>query len=195
MSEDVKIHINLASGIVSVEAPADTLNTVFDRLESFLPHLTEAYTEIPEEVDKPEEQPFSTEERPPTPAAESSSKPSSTKKKTKPEREQYQPVSLGLDNSQRDELRAFYRAKKPIAQTDQALVIMYWLSEKAKITSIGKNEVFMGLKTVDAKIPVQIRKVLSNLKADGKIVALGRGYYKIIHTGEDYVLHELPRNP
>ena len=46
MSDLIKIQINLEEGNVLVEAPADALDMVFDRLESFLPKLIEIKEEV-----------------------------------------------------------------------------------------------------------------------------------------------------
>ena len=49
MSDLVKIQINLKEGNVLVEAPADALDIVFNRLEAFLPKLIETKEEIIEQ--------------------------------------------------------------------------------------------------------------------------------------------------
>ena len=68
---------------------------------------------------------------------------------------------------------------------------MYWLIKEAKKQSLTKDEIYTGLKTVNARIPARISSVLSNLMLDGKVIPDG-GKYALHHTGEDYVVYDMP---
>ncbi|MGO2246469.1 MAG: hypothetical protein ACTH5L_08685 [Halomonas sp.] len=46
MSDIVKINIDLNSGAVNIEAASESLNMIFDRLESFLPSLIDAKSQF-----------------------------------------------------------------------------------------------------------------------------------------------------
>lgn len=201
MSETVKIQIDLKSGTVLVEAPPEALDTVFDRIENFIPRLSEATEElISEAVDIKS---FEEETRNQTDKQNTKdnqeSKSEETKKTVKKQKrrsggsktETFKIVDLGLDESQRADFRSFYESKTPKNQNNQVLVIMYWLSKKANKTLLSKEEIFTGFKTVGARVPARISSVISNLMMDGKIIPDG-GKYSLHHTAEDFVTHDLP---
>lgn len=196
MSEIVKIQVNLEDGIISIEAPQDALDMIFDRLESFLPKVNSMSIKKEEEPDKKdynsklEDKEQIENNKTELPSGNSKKK----KRNTSGKSETLKMIDLGLDNSERSEFKQLYKEKRPQNQNQQVLVIMYLLKNIAKRENINKDEIYTGLKTVDERVPKRISSVLSNLMLDGKVLNTSDGKYNLHHTGEDFVTHDLPAN-
>ena len=197
MADNVTIQINMTNGEIHIQAPAESLDTIFDKLETFLPKLADIRTEyVPEKTDfiTVEEGNHSASvaeksEQTDIPFKNSTKrKRASSSKKT----ETFNMVELGLDENSRYALREFYSEKNPKNQNEQLLVVMDWLKRNAGKTSVTKDEIYTALRTVEAKIPARISSVLSNLGIEGKITGDADGY-RIHHTGEDFVKFNLPK--
>ena len=117
----------------------------------------------------------------------------STKKKknNNSKTESFKVVDLGLEQAKRTAYREFYEEKKPSNQNQQILVAMYWLIKEVHKQYLSKDDIYTGLKTVNARVPARISSVLSNLMMDGKVIS-DEGKYTLHHTGEDYVVYDLP---
>lgn len=196
MSENVTIQINLNSGELMIQAPAESIDTVFDKLEAFLPKIVKTHVPSEQKIepellsnDVDEHVDGHLSECVETPHKSVSRRKRSASSK-KPE--SYDIVELGLSETQRIALRSFYSEKNPKSQNEQLLVIMCWLKNNANKDAVSKDEIYTALKTVDAKIPTRISSVLSNLSIDGKITSDSSGY-RIHHTGEDFVKFNLPK--
>jgi len=203
VTEQVKINLNLSTGEVAIEAPASALDSIFDRLESFLPklvsefELNEANQREPNsetDASASEDEGNGTEEQMPTKADEQkkapkkrSSKPSSTKPQS------YKTVDLGLSPQERAEFKDFYISKAPKTQNDHVLVVIYWLLKNTDREKLTVDEIFTGLRTVGERIPKRITSVLSNLSI-GSYITKENNEPTLLHIGEDYVDHDLPKN-
>ena len=192
MADIVRIQLDLASGTVSIEAPPESLDSVFEKLESFLPQLADAYADFApldaDDGDDGEEGSGAAEtsSATPNPKAKRGTRRDSSK-------ETYRSVDLGLNESQRNAFRQFYADKTPKGQNDQVLTIMYWLQREAGTASLDRDQIFTGFRTVDAQVPGRIGSVLSNLRIAGMIVPQDDGKYVLHHVGEDYVKFKLPK--
>jgi len=202
MSDQVKISLNLATGAVDIEAPESALNGIFDRLESFLPKLSIEY-EGKKQNDFEKDEINDDGNKEPTveqinQSQASRAKVNTAKKNTasrsgttKPEAYKLS-ADLKLSPEERKDLKQFYGSKKPVSQGDQILVIMYWLKEKKQFDKLTMDDVFTGLKTVEAQIPKRISSVLSNLAIAAYMIK--ENHKSVLHhTGEDYVIHKLPK--
>lgn len=202
MAEQVKIDLNLSTGEVAIEAPASALESIFDRLESFLPKLVSEFesnegkkrepgSEIDGSVDKDEQ--AETEEKGPPKADEqkkAAKKKASKSSSTKPQ--SYKTVDLGLSPEQRSEFKQFYESKAPKTQNDHVLVIIYWLLKNTAREKVTVDEIFTGLRTVGERIPKRLTSVLSNLSL-GSYITKENNEPTLLHIGEDYVDHDLPK--
>jgi hypothetical protein len=202
VTEQVKINLNLSTGEVAIEAPASALDSIFDRLESFLPklvsefELNEANQREPNsetDASASEDEDNGTEEQMPTKADEQkkapkkrNSKPSSTKPQS------YKTVDLGLSPQERTEFKDFYISKAPKTQNDHVLVVIYWLLKNTDREKLTVDEIFTGLRTVGERIPKRITSVLSNLSI-GSYITKENNEPTLLHIGEDYVDHDLPK--
>lgn len=195
MSEQVKISISLATGEVTIEAPASALSDIFDRLESFVPRLskvsestrtheessdTEDVTQVDQTTDSKQADTTTTTKKP------KAGKGSSGKS------ESYKAVDLKLTPEQRAAFKEFYVSKAPETQNDHVLVAMYWLLQNTGREIVTMDEIFTSLRTVGEKIPKRISSVLSNL-AIGAFISKENNGSKLLHVGEDHVLHNLPK--
>lgn len=196
MSDIVKINIDLNSGAVNIEAASESLNMIFDRLESFLPSLINAKSQFSngegegegtgegDEENIDEESVEAVEPKGKTPA-----KPKRTSS-GKPET--FKTVELGLNADERQAFKDFYAEKSPSGQSDHVLTVIYWLIKNTNRESLSKDEVFTGLRTVNEKAPKRLTSVLSNLAISSYIVKSGSNS-SLHHIGEDYVERDLPK--
>lgn len=196
MSDIVKISIDLNNGSVNIEASSESLETIFDRLENFLPSLIDAKSRFPAddsertgETFKPEAE-VDIEELEPV---EKNSKPVVKSRKTSSSKpETYKTVELGLDADQRQSFKDFYAEKSPAGQSDHVLTVIYWLIKNTGKEYLTKDEIFTGLRTVNEKAPKRLSSVLSNLGIASYIVKDGVNS-GLHHIGEDYIERELPK--
>lgn len=191
MTDLVKIKIDLSLGTVEVEAPIGAVDSVFDRLESFLPRLTESKAQIAVR-DLPV---ASTSEKVKTEEVETKEEIETDKKKERKSSgkpELFKQVDLNLSEEQREEFRNFYKGKNGKNQNDHVLVVMFWLLNNLDKESLNKEEIFTGLRTVGERIPKRLSSVLSNLGIEGKVVKIN-GKFSLHHVGEDYVDRDLPK--
>lgn len=197
MADNVTIQLNMTNGEIHIQAPADSLDTIFDKLEAFLPKLADIRTEyVSDKADSitVEEDDHSASAAEKSEHADVLSKNSTKRKRTSSSKktETFNMVELGLDENSRSALREFYNEKNPKSQNEQLLVVMDWLKRNAGKNSVTKDEIYTALRTVEAKIPARISSVLSNLGIEGKITGDADGY-RIHHTGEDFVKFNLPK--
>lgn len=203
MAEPVKIRVDLATGTIEVAADASNIDAIFDRLDAFIPRLSEAYGR-PAKEDKPAS---STVGSPPTtpnldrPDGASSANIPEQKsdarkvKKGSKGKEAYSAVDLGLTEEQRQELRNFYTSKQPQSQHEQIAVLMDWLKREGNKSTASWNDIFTAFRTVNVKSPAKISSVLGNMVGLSWAKNIGEGQYALIHVGEDYVKFDLPRPP
>lgn len=194
MVDIIKIQIDLHNGSVSIEASNDSLDKIFDRLESFLPSLIDAREQFSAEI---EPDPLeSVKERVPKDGSANSDTAKDDKAKTKGKAtkpQTFKTVDLGLDEHKRKEFKTFYVGKGPQGQSNHVLTVLYWLIKNTGKDKLSPDEIFTGLRTVNEKVPKRLTSVLSNLAIESKIIRQG-GDYGLHHVGEDFVAHELPIN-
>lgn len=197
MTEQVKISISLSTGEVTIEAPASALSEVFDRLESFVPRLREI-AESAREHEEPLQEATNASRAATEPPASSAG--TELAKQASPKRqksgggknESYKAVDLGLTPDQRTAFKEFYTLKAPDNQSDQVLVVIYWLIQNTDREKVTMDEIFTGLRTVGEKIPKRISSVLSNLAIAAQI-SKESNEPRLLHIGEDRVMHNLPK--
>lgn len=197
MTEQVKISISLSTGEVTIEAPASALSEVFDRLESFVPRLREIAESAREHEDLLPEatNASSSATEPSTSSAGTETAKQASPKRTKGgsgKNESYKAVDLGLTLEQRTAFKEFYTSKSPDNQSDQVLVVIYWLIQNTDRKKMTMDEIFTGLRTVGEKIPKRISSVLSNL-AIAAHISKENNEPHLLHVGEDHVMHNLPK--
>jgi hypothetical protein len=197
MSEPVRIHIDLSTGAVEVSAPAEAIDSIFARLESFIPQISEAYGARNNGGES--EEGFSASEE--IPAAQTTdvgttrTEKSARTRKSGGKRETYNIVDLGLDEAQREALRSFFASKNPKGQNDQTLVLLSWLADNTDTQAFGWNEIYTAFRLINGlKVPGKISSVLGNMVGHGLISNAGGGKYRLTHVGEDRVRLELPVN-
>lgn len=197
MTEQVKLSISLSTGEVTIETPASALGEVFDRLESFVPRLREI-AESAREHEEPLPETANTSRAATEHAASSAG--TETAKQASPKRqksgsgknESYKAVDLGLTPEQRTAFKEFYTSKAPDNQSDQVLVVIYWLIQNTSREKVTMDEIFTGLRSVGEKIPKRISSVLSNL-AIAAHISKENNEPRLLHIGEDHVMHNLPK--
>lgn len=195
--DQVKISISLATGEVSIEAPASALNQVFDRLESFVPRLSDIAESSREREKPPAERvatggPLSATLPPDLGAGTTKQVTTKRQKAGGGKNESYKAVDLGLTPEQRSAFKEFYISKAPDNQSDQVLVVIYWLIQNAGREKVSMDEIFTGMRTVGEKIPKRISSVLSNLIIAAHI-SRENSESRLLHVGEDHVMHSLPK--
>lgn len=196
MSDIVKINIDLNTGAVNIEAASESLDMIFDRLESFLPSLIDAKSRFSDDndggIDAAESNGESAAD-----GSKSSAKPTvdatdKPKRSSSKKAETYKAVELGLDANKRNAFKAFYAEKSPSGQSDHVLTVIYWLIKNTDKEYITKDEIFTGLRTVNEKAPKRLTSVLSNLLLASYIIKDGANS-GLHHIGEDYIERELPK--
>lgn len=196
MTDIVKINIDLNSGAVNIEAASESLNMIFDRLESFLPSLIEAKSQFSNRENEDEEAEEvggeSTDDGSGTPAEPKGKPPTKPKRTSSAKPETFKTVELGLNANQRQAFKDFYAEKSPTGQSDQVLTVIYWLIKNTDKETLSKDEVFTGLRTVNEKAPKRLTSVLSNLALSSQITKNGANS-GLHHIGEDYVERDLPK--
>jgi len=198
MSEPVKIRVDLSAGIIEVEADASNIDAVFDRLDAFIPRLSQAYKNPSDEASSNGATPTARENQG-QPSESTSSNPAEAKGEVKKSakgskgKEVYSTVDLGLTETQRQEMRDFYESKKPKSQNDQVAVLMDWLKREGNKSTATWNDIFTAFRTVGVKSPAKISSVLGNMVGLSWVKNVGGGQYALIHVGEDYVKFDLPK--
>ncbi|MBW8457236.1 MAG: hypothetical protein K0M58_02155 [Thiobacillus sp.] len=197
MTEQVKISISLATGEVTIEAPASALSEVFDRLESFVPRLREIAESAREHEEPSPDTPKELGSGVVTPAPSAHAEPVKQPPQKKArggsgKNESYKAADLGLTPDQRIAFKEFYASKAPDNQSDQVLVVIYWLIQNTGREKVTMDEIFTGLRTVGEKIPKRISSVLSNL-ALASHISKESNEPRLLHIGEDHVMHSLPK--
>ena len=108
MGDNVIITLNLSTGEVNIEAPADSLGTIFENLESFLPKLSASHIHhTPEQLSSEPQEQSAIEQKSPFEASVTlPNKQSPKRKKTSQSKkpESYSIVDLGLEPAQRESL-------------------------------------------------------------------------------------------
>ena len=172
MADNVTIQLNMTNGEIHIQAPAESLDTIFDKLEAFLPKLADIRTEyVPDKADSITVE----EDNHSASAAENS--------------EHTDVLSKNLTKRKRT---SSSKKTETFNMVEFGLVVMDWLKRNAGKNSVTKDEIYTALRTVEAKIPARISSVLSNLGIEGKITGDADGY-RIHHTGEDFVKFNLPK--
>jgi hypothetical protein len=201
MAEPVKIRVDLAAGIVEVEADASNIDAIFDRLDAFIPRLSEAYGRPTRENGSASTiggaaSSASNLDRPTADAPANNTEQKVDTRKTKKGskgKEVYSAVELGLTEGQRQDLRDFYASKQPQSQHEQIAVLMDWLKREANKSTASWNDIFTAFRTVNVKSPAKISSVLGNMVGLSWVKNVGEGQYALIHVGEDYVKFDLPK--
>ena len=198
MTESVRVQIDLSAGAVEVEAPVEAVDTIFEKLEDFIPQLAEAYKSevkiMPEDdvLDETSDYDDSLNAQGTEEKASANGKRNRTRKSGNKRTENYNLVELKLDEGQRNDFRQFYNDKNPTAQNPQVLVIMFWLAKNADHKTLNAHEIYTGFRILDARVPAKISSVLGNLVGKGTIKNEGGGKYSLTHVGEDFVAYQLP---
>lgn len=201
MAGPVKIRVDLSGGTIEVEADAENIDAVFDRLDAFIPRLSEAYNRPTDEgkslpsngaaslaTSKPDQATNTDASN----SIEQKSEPRKAAKNSKG-KEVYNVVDLGLTEEQRQEMREFYASKQPKTQNEQVAVLMDWLKREGNKSTATFNDIFTAFRTVSVKSPGKISSVLGNMSGMSWVKNAGGGQYALIHVGEDYVKFDLPK--
>jgi len=184
----VKVHIDLATGVVDIEAPAEEYAAVLAQVGEVLPALAKARSGGSATTEVPAQGAPDTSKK-----SSSESKSKSARRSTGGTKETYAKVDLGLEENQPQDLRDFYAEKSPKAQHDQIAVLMYWFQSNTARHQMSRDEIFTAFRTVDAKVPAKIGSVISNMTSKFQwATAEGSGMYKLTHVGEDHVKFNLP---
>jgi hypothetical protein len=196
VSDPVKLDINLTTGVVSIECSEAVLDNVFEKIESFLPVLADVRDSLSGDRSGkgPQEQGQQSGAAASDASVPSQTPPAASERVRKPRSPAtYQVVDFGLDKEGIRNFKQFYVDKASKSKTDQVITIAYWLAKNAQRNGVDGNDVYSGLKLVDARTNFDIAPALSRLKANGKM-KLSDGKYLVTPKGEDYVEHELPRS-
>jgi len=200
MPGPVKIKVDLSAGTIEVEADAENIDAVFNRLDAFIPRLSNAYERSTYKIDgaSNESTPLASRTVTPTPDASGAGpaeKGVEARKVSKGARgkEAYSAVDLGLTEPQRKELRDFFAAKQPKSQHEQVAVLVDWLKREGNKPTVTWNDIFTAFRTVGAKSPAKISSVLGNMVGMSWVKNVGGGQYALIHVGEDFVKFDLPK--
>jgi hypothetical protein len=117
----------------------------------------------------------------------------SGKAKTKPPT--YKTVGdLNLLPEGQQSLKDFFNEKKPKAQQEEFVVILFYLTHILKLTGITPNHIYTGFNEVEKQVP-QIQKMaatISNRK--GWVDASDMNDLKLTTPGENFVKHKLPKS-
>lgn len=198
MAEQVRIRIDLSAGAVEVDAPLEALDSVFARLETFLPQLSgsarlpTSRNTVPPGADSRD--PATNDAASEADAGGVGSTQGGRKRAASKAKETYKIAKLNMDEAKREEFRSFFSTKDPKGQNDQTLVIMYGLKTMASVQTPTKDEIFSGFRLLpDVKVPGKISSVLGNLVGGGFVTNVALGTYELTHVGEDRVKLELPQ--
>ncbi len=203
MAGPAKIRVDLATGTIEVEADASNIDAIFDRLDAFIPRLSEAYGRPTTEGNAPSSPGGSAQtkqnsdhsaDESPVNVVEQKNDVRKASKSSKG-KEVYSVVDLGLSEEQRQQLRDFYTSKQPQTQNEKIAVLMDWLKREGNKPTATWNDIFTAFRTVAVKSPAKISSVLGNMVGLSWVKNVGGGQYDLIHVGEDYVKFDLPKAP
>ncbi len=195
MAEDVKIKIDINSGVLEVEAPLSAVEGLLQRLEQFLPNLAQVRGGRPH---KPESAPVAqrrqTSEKP---VADESEPTVPVRKASRAPRKEVGELrilpNLNLRPNGKQSLRAFYEEKDPKSNERGFAVIVYYLKRILEVETVTLNHVYTALKDVGLKVPTRLPTVLSNsARRHGWIDTRTKDDIKITIHGENFVEHDLP---
>jgi len=122
--------------------------------------------------------------------SESRSRPSKSKKPPT-----YKTVGdLNLLPDDKQSLEAFFNEKKPKAQNEEFVVILFYLTHVLGLTGITPNHIYTGFNEVKRPVP-HIQKMASTISArKGYVDATDFNDLKLTTPGENFVKHKLPRS-
>ncbi|HMJ05961.1 MAG TPA: hypothetical protein VK474_06860 [Chthoniobacterales bacterium] len=123
-------------------------------------------------------------------SAGKSNKPSKPKKpptyKTVPD--------LNLMPEGKQSLESFFNEKKPKAQYEEFVVILFYLTHILGRTGIASNHIYTGFNEVKRPVP-NIQKMASTISArQGYVDASDLNDLKLTTPGENFVKHKLPKS-
>lgn len=186
----IKLRIDLANGILDVEADHESYIQVMDRAEKFLEkfrNLKPTSSDDAEEVITSEK---AEEEIPEEKLNVKKTKKKKTSGSTRPAN--WKMVADLLDKAGRDDLQSFFAEKKPSGQNEKVVVLAHKLKELTGREGFDGNEIFTAFRIVNEKVPGNLSAVFANMTTAGWGIHKEKKFI-INFKGEDVVSHELPR--
>lgn len=101
----------------------------------------------------------------------------------------YQMVDLGLDETERSELKTYFDSFGKLNNMEKSLVLASWLITHKKSSEVNEHIIFTALRIVGQSTSFDIAGSLKNGKNKSNFFALGEtaGYYKLHYIGEDHI--------
>ena len=119
-----------------------------------------------------------------------------SKKKTVKSTQTVVPIPLDLKSGENKiSLRDFYKQKKPDNQSESVIVFAYYLKEYLKLNKMEAGHVASCCKEVGIKVPTNITQMFYDIHRHNGWLNLGDGrkFAEINTSGENFVIHDLPR--
>ncbi len=189
----IRLKIDIRSGIIDVETDDATFSAVMDRAEVLLDKFATIETghgsnASPSEKSGPGDADGSTND-PQTPnSQEKKRRKSGGGGKTT----SWKMVDNLLEEDQRKQLKEFYGEKSPANQNEQVAVLAFKLNHLTKREAFSGDEVHTAFQTVGVKTPRNLMAVFGNMTADGLGNMADRKFKPNFKCG-DLVKHDLPR--
>jgi len=103
-----------------------------------------------------------------------------------------------VDDLEFTDIRALKEAKLPGSAVEMAVVVAYYLSEKAPLSerkaTVNTEDLRAYFKQAKFPLPRSLRDVLPNAKKSGYLANVSPGEYKLNSVGYNLAVHGLPRS-
>lgn len=189
----IKLKIDIRSGVIDVETDDSTFSSVMDRAEILLDKFANIETGHGSDTN-------SSEDSRPIDTAGSSVDPKAANAPEKKRRRSggagktasWKMVDNLLEEAQRKQLKEFYSQKGAANQNEQVAVLAFKLNELTKREAFSGDEIHTAFQTVGVKTPKNLMAVFGNMTADGLGNMADKKFRPNFKCG-DLVKHDLPR--
>lgn len=192
-ADRISLKINLSAGTIEIDAPADEFQRTVDKAKELLGHIPPSAPSV----------------APPTPAAEKTAPRNSGVSGGERPRGRankaaggsqgragrlgsFEPVQLGLSETQERELRSFMEEKSPTEQAEQVAIALYKGEKVLDRKSFGYNEIYTLLRLSGIReLPKALDVILARMIDAQWVVREGQGMFALKFVGRDHVEQKL----
>ncbi|MGN6534548.1 MAG: hypothetical protein ACTHKQ_02295 [Mesorhizobium sp.] len=190
--ERISLKIDLSTGMIEIDSPAEKFQSAVDKAKELLGQIPSSPPQLARE-----------------PAVASDSKSTSTPGEAQRVKNRsvrtsggsqgrtgrlgsFEPVEMGLDESQERELRSFMQTKNPSEQAEQVAAALYKGEQLTGRKGFGYNEIYSLLRLAGIRdLPKALDVIIGKMIDIQWVVRDGPQMFALKFVGRDYVEHKL----
>ncbi|TPM91620.1 hypothetical protein [Mesorhizobium sp. B2-1-3A] len=188
----ISLKIDLSTGTIEIDAPAGEFHQTVDKAKELLGQMPAAAPAVRDTSSTPAAkivgQSVSTLDRPKAKSGKSSGGSQARAGRIG----SFEPIDMGLTESQERELRAFMEAKRPPEQPDQVAVALYKGEQLLGRRGFGYNEIYSLLRLSGIReLPKALDVLLARMMDSQWVVRDGPQQFALKFIARDHVEHKL----